>query len=137
MIRRASLDDLPWLMGLAEQAYPPEIYDRDAATAWTRSLLTSPACLFLRGERAAMVAIVKSFPYAPTVKAGYFLPVASLGSSGRELVKMTAMVLDWAKGEGAKDFYFAAVNGVDFGPLAKRFGGVPSSPSYVVSLRDV
>ncbi len=133
-IRIARVSDLPWLLKTACIAYPPGTFVAAAAEGWLRSLLQNPTCLFLRGDRAALVAIVKQLPYAPDIRHGYLLPVWSRGKAARELVKMTDMVLRWARERGASEFYFSAVTGCDFGPLARKFGGVPVSPSYVVRL---
>ncbi len=134
MIRLAKLADLPWLIETARIAYEHGTFNDAAAEKWLRSLMDSPSVLFLRGDRAAAVAIIKELPYAPGIRSGYLLPVFSRGNAGAELMRMTDMILKWAHTHGAGAFYFAAVTGVDFGPLARRFGGVPVSPSYVVRL---
>jgi len=138
MIRKATIDDIDWMMLVAAAAkYPKGTYEKKACRKYLESIIGNKNCLLLRGEKAVMGAAVISYPYAPSIKFGITLPIASMGNSGSELLKMTKQILQWAKDGGATHFDFAAVTGVDLGPLAKRFNGVPISPSYVVRFDHV
>ncbi|CAB4135440.1 hypothetical protein UFOVP1078_15 [uncultured Caudovirales phage] len=137
MIRKATIDDIDWMMSVAAVAYPNGTYEEEAGRKYWESIMGNKNCLLLRGEKVVMGAAVISSPYAPNIKFGITLPIASLGNSGSELLKMTKQILQWAKDSGAIHFNFAAITGVDLGPLAKRFNGVPISPSYVVRFDHV
>jgi hypothetical protein len=133
-IRRVASTDIPWMLAVAEGCYPDGYYEPQAAARWLEAMLASETHLMLRGTHAFMTAIVADIPWAPQRRRGMFGPVASDGSAPHEILNMTQEALAWAKGKGACDFYFGAVTGVDFGPLARRFGGRPVSPYYVVDL---
>jgi hypothetical protein len=132
VIRKATIDDVDWMMSVAAAAYPNGTYEEEAGRKYWESIMGNKDCLLLRGEKVVMGAAIVSMPYAPSIKFAITLPIASLGNSGSELLKMTKQILAWAKDKGATHFNFAAITGVDLGPLAKRFNGVPVSPSYVV-----
>lgn len=136
-IRNATEQDLDWLMFVAKHAYENGTYDEEAGKNYWKQIMSNPSCKLLRGDKAAMGAIIVSMPYAPSKKFAALLPVMSLGNSASELMKMTRMLIEWAKNEGASRFDFSAITGVDLGPLAKRFGGVPISPAYTVRLSHV
>lgn len=137
MIRPATDEDLDWLMNVAGTAYPAGTYDQQAGRNYWRQIINSPVCHMYRGERSAMAAMLVSMPYAPAQKFATLLPVMSLGNAGAELMIMTRILLDWAKEQGASRFDFSAITGVDLGPLARRFGGVPVSPAYTVRFDHV
>ena len=137
MIRKATLADIDWMMSVAAVAYPNGTYEEEAGRKYYELMMNNKNCLILRGEKAVLGAAIVSMPYAPSIKFGTTLPIASLGNSGLELLKMTKQILEWAKDKGATHFNFAAITGVDLGPLAKRFNGVPISPSYVVRFDHV
>lgn len=96
--------------------------------------MKSPNAFLMRGERAWLNVGLSSLPWQPTTKEARFLPIASQGRGMVELVRMTELAIDWAREKGASRFYFAAMTGIDLGPLAKRFGARPVSPSYVLDL---
>jgi len=134
MLRRVTEGDIPWLHQLCAAAYPSGYYDPVASEAWVRALMRAPNVFLMRGERAWLNAEVSPLPWQPTIKVARLLPVASQGRGMIELVKLTEAAIDWAREKGASKFYFAAVTGTDLGPLARRFGAVPVSPSYVLDL---
>ena len=135
VIRRVTEEDIPWLHALCASAYPPGYYDPIASEQWLRLLLCTPSVLLLRGSSAWLNGAVSSLPWQPATREARLLPVASNSPRAAwELVKMTGMAIDWAREKGASKFYFAAVTGVDLGPLARRFGAKPVSPSYVLDL---
>jgi hypothetical protein len=137
VIRPATIEDMDWLMSVAATAYPEGTYEEGAGRAYWKAIIESGKCLLLRGEKAAMGAMIVQMPYAPTVRFATLLPVMSSGNAGMELMKMTRKLVDWAKLQGAERLDFSALTGVDLGPLAKRFGGVPVSPAYTVRFENV
>lgn len=130
--RRLTPADMPWLHELCAQAYPPGYYDRDAADAWVRRIIESPDYVAMRGKSACMICGLFAYPYAPAIKIAFHALVASFGRAARELLAMTALCAEWAKANGARALLWTAATGVDFGPLAKRFGAHPISPAYAL-----
>lgn len=116
------------------RAYPPGYYDPVASEVGVRRFLASSDALLLRGNVSWLGVSVGGPWWNPKEREARFLPIVSAGQATFELLKMVKMAMDWARERGAKRFYFVAVTGVDLGPLARRFGGVPVSPSYVVEL---
>lgn len=119
---------------ICQAAYPEGYYDPAASESWIRRTSRIPDSLLLRGE-ASWLGVTLARPWwNPMELEARFLPIVSTKGSGFELVKMNRMAIDWARERGAKRFYWVAVTGVDLGPLARRFGAVPVSPSYVLEL---
>lgn len=137
MIRQATLEDIDWIMTVAKRAYVDGTFDDEACRKYWKSIIESPYCLLLRGEKAVMGFAVVGIPYLPSFKVAITLPICSLGGGARELFQMTAMGIDWAKSMGAKHCDFAAVTGKDLGALARHFGGKPISPAYRVEFNHV
>lgn len=135
-IRRVTEEDIPWLHELCRQAYPAGYYDPIASERWVRGLMKQPSTvLLLRGSLAWLCTNVAAPPWDSKKLEARLLPVASSSPKAAwELAKMTKQAIDWAREQGASKFYFAAMTGVDLGPLARRFGAVPVSPSYVLDL---
>lgn len=122
------------MMDVAKAAYLPGTYDDEAGRKYWAAIIDSQTCLLLRGDKAVMGFAIVSMPYLPAYKFAATLPICSLGNAGRELLQMTKQGLEWAKTQGAAHMDFSAVTGKDLGALARRFGGVPISPSYRVPL---
>lgn len=137
-IRRITTADREWLHEICTKAYDADYYDPVASETWFRAMMRDENHLLLRGEHGFMTAIVSGPPWAPKRLRGSFGPVASIGGASigaaLDLVEMTTQCLAWAKGRLATEFFFGTVTGADLGPLARRFGGRPVSPHYIVDL---
>lgn len=103
-IRLVTEDDAAWIHALAAKAYPAGYYDPADAEAWLRPMLRSPNHLMLRGERAMMVVEIGALPFSRKVKMARFLPVVSAGGGFRELCRMNAVAIAWARKRGAREF---------------------------------
>jgi len=137
VIRKATIDDVDWMLSIAATAYPKDTFEEAAGRNYLTAIVNSDRCLLLRGEKSFMGGAVVSIPYAPSVKYGTTLPIASSGNAASEILKMTKQILEWAKDKGVAYFNFDALTGVDLGPLAKRFNGLPISPTYSVRINHV
>ena len=135
--RPCTVADVPWMLEVAARSYERGTFEPAAASGWLLSLIGNPACLCLRGEKAVLIAAVSRLPYNPKRRRGSFMPIFSKGNAARELLEMTATALRWAKDKGADEFIMGADTGTDMGPLARRFGGKPVCPAYVVELANV
>ena len=129
-VRVVTPDDIPWLHAVCAAAYQRGHYEPDAAEIWVRAMIASPAYLVLRGRKAWMAATVSGLPYAPKYLVGRIVAVA--GKASKELFAMADIVAAWFRRMGAKAIYLGTITGVDLGPIARRLGAKPNSPSYVV-----
>lgn len=120
--------------GLCAHAYPNGFYDPEASERWMERVLKSIDNIALRGEKACMICSVFGPPYAPKSRGAYFTLIASFGDAMAELVAMTKACIEWARSKRAWRIVWASATGVDFGPLAVKFGASPISPDYGLEL---
>ena len=132
MIRRATEDDLPHLLGIASYAYPD--FDVHASILWAEQALQNPDIGIWAGEHTLGVCAVSAPFYAPSQKRGTMLFLASEPGAGYEPCKMLRVMIEWGLNErGAASFHFGEATGANLAPLAKRVGAVLDSQSWTVS----
>ena len=123
-IRRASLDDMPFIIGMAKEKYPARQIEQ--GIPWMEWCIGSPERLVLVGPNSVGVAQV-DWRYG-FERRGRLDMLASRpqASAPWEAFRMVRMMLAWAKEQGAQGtFRLDADTGIDFGPFAKRLGGEP------------
>lgn len=119
-IRVATLNDMPYMIALAQESYPNRGIER--GIPWMEWALKSPERLVLVGPGCAGVAQV-SWNYGFERRARLDMLA---GRSHWSTFKMVRYMLAWAKSMGATGtFRLDADTGVDFAPFAKRLGGRP------------
>jgi len=119
-IRPATLEDMPFLVALAQEAYPGRGIER--GIPWMEWAIQNPERLVLIGPGCAGVAQV-SWNYGFERRARLDMLA---GKSHWSTFKMVRHMLAWAKSMGATgNFRLDADTGVDFAPFAKRLGGKP------------
>lgn len=102
-----------------------------------RGLIESERSFVLRGEYAFIAVTLVRLPYNRKLIDACFLPMASLGGSGRELLVMVGRAIGWAREHGAQRFIFGSTqspNGTDLRALAAHFGAEPVCPNYKLEL---
>ena len=123
-IRRTSLDDMPFIIGMAKEKYPARQIEQ--GIPWMEWCIGSPERLVLVGPNSVGVAQV-DWRYG-FERRGRLDMLASRpqASAPWEAFRMVRMMLAWAKEQGAQGtFRLDADTGIDFGPFAKRLGGEP------------
>ena len=101
------------------------------------AIIGSDDHLVLRGDNAFITVGLMRLPYNRKVIEAYFLPVASLGNGGRQLLVMVGQAIKWARERKATRFIFGAVQsprGTDLKALAECFDAVPACANYVLEL---
>ena len=138
-IRRCVAADIPWMLSLAQEAYP----ETDAATLpeasqWIEARMKQPDIVFLRGERSVGVANLQQKFYAPGRLQAYLLFLYATREHSDFNVWEPFYILDalqqWAKLGKASCFWFGDVTGFDFEAYAKRRGGRLAGRTYVIDL---
>lgn len=123
-IRKATLDDMTFMVALAAEKYPARTIE--LGIPWMEWCLQSPERLVLVGPNSAGVAQV-SWNYGYERRARLdMLGCRATPGAALEALRMVRMMLDWARQQGAKgSFRLDADTGIDFGPFARRLGGKP------------
>lgn len=130
MIRRATLDDLDWVMGVAKARYPD--FDEAASRAWVAQNLDNPRLCPIRGEKGFALGAINAPFYAPTRLRGYMVFIASEDGAGFEPCTLLSFLVRWAWDQGAQSFHFGEDTGQNLAPLAKRVGAEMDRASFVV-----
>ena len=123
-IRRASLDDMPFIIGMAKEKYPARQIEQ--GIPWMEWCIGSPERLVLVGPNSVGVASI-GWHYGFERRARLDMLGARPTAGGAlEPLRIVRIMLDWAKEQGAQGtFRLDADTGVDFGPFARRLGGKP------------
>lgn len=123
-IRRATLDDAPFLLELAREKYPAR--QVDLAANWLKWCIESPDRLVLIGPNSAGIAQVQwNYGFERRARLDALAARPTTGAA-LEALRIVRLMIDWAKQQGAVgSFRLDADTGVDFGPFAKRLGGRP------------
>lgn len=135
MIRPATASDIPVLLAIAQERYPP--FDLMEARAWLDHAIRSQDMIVIRSERAAAVATVaKAFWGGPLRCHLLFLvaqraPGLSRRSFDEGLALMRAIDV-WRQTKGADSLHFGEETGANFEVLARMLGAKKDRPSYTL-----
>ncbi len=132
MIRRATLDDLDFLIDLAASVYGD--FNEQNARLWICKTLEVPAAVIFRGEAGAVVATVNAPFYRPAEIRAFIVFIACQDPRLREGVRLCREVVNWGRTMGAQSLRFGSQTDCDLAPLAKRLGAKTESPSFVLEL---
>lgn len=134
-IRRATPDDVPFLVELAREMYVkrPGTLDNlveQGAVGWLRWAIGNPDRLVLAGQHSGGVASV-SWYYGYERRARVdVLCARPMPGAGLEAMRMVRVMLAWARERGAAHLRLGADTDVDFGPFARRLGGIRKTEVY-------
>lgn len=137
MIRQATLDDMDWLLALANEKYEAGRMDDERCRAWLPQALGLNWMLFLRGEFGAGVASITAPFYDSKAITGHLLFVASRVNKSMEAFRIVRLLSNWAFEHGARAFAISNGTGCDLTPFAKRLGAIPVSPMYHITRPDL
>src|SRR5262249_29500104 len=99
-IRRCGIDDVPWLLELAEEAYPIGTFDKLHARYWLELNTMSAECHVVRGRRSAGVAQLFTVPWKPDTRVADLIHLFSR-NAGLETVRVVRTLAEWAFAAGA------------------------------------
>lgn len=134
MIRAASPDDLPWCVDLCRRRYA-EPMDLAALQAFLLRCIADQDVLFERTGRAFTVTRLAQVYFWPRSVAAMLILVAEDEPGAVwDIMRLARSAARWGKARGASRLSIGAETGVDFGPIAKRMGGVAATPCYHVPL---
>lgn len=130
MIRRLTWEDREWAQELCRLGYPQDYFNPEASENWLRPLLDHSSVLALRSDKAIWITALTRYPFNPALRYAMTFAIVSVGENPFTLVKMARQSVEWAKAQGAVDYIFETMTGVDLGPIARRLGAKPASPAY-------
>lgn len=121
-IRRATEEDIPHGLAIAQQAYPGRGIEK--ALDWAKWHIKQPNSLVLIGPGTLGIASI-AFKYGFEKRARLdMLAATPEKSSVIEALQQVRAMVRWAALQGATGkFRIDADTGVDFGPFAQRLGG--------------
>jgi len=139
LIRRATLDDVPWMVEIARGLFS---HIDGQATADTLSLfIQSPNVLILRGEQSAIGVYWYQWPYNPKLLMAEDLFIGSSGDDVWELLAIFGELTKILRNLGVIEFKFDLSDfskaGKSLDPFAKRLGATIDRPTYRINLKTL
>jgi hypothetical protein len=137
LIRRCTLDDVDFLLQVAEHRYGPADFDRKAVKAWLIERIPQDSIIaFFRGRHSAGCCHVGVRYMAPTHLQCYLTVIASIPqkSLSMEPFRILEHMVDWARSKGATKFWFSDITGNDLAPFVRHLGAREAGRNYVVDL---
>lgn len=136
-MRRATIDDLDWMIDLAVKRFPKIVQDRDATESWLANALVNPSFCVLLDDHGFAIGVggTTIFNKHYTV-ANIHTLVTEKGNHIWEAIRMARHIKLWAEQHGAEELYLADSTDIDLGPIAKRIGATEITPRYVVKLNS-
>lgn len=127
-VRPATVEDVPWLVETAAEAYAFEIpgFDRAGAERWVRACLVDPDTVVIRGVHTAAFAQVVRPPWDPTRPCMDLIHLYGGRGNGPawECVQVVAALDAIRKERGCVAFYIGSIY-QDLEPIARRLGARP------------
>lgn len=139
-VYRATAEDIPFLVGIAQQAYAG--YDLAEASAWAANIIKSDrAAIFFSGQAVAVVAYQVEF-WRKGERIADVLPFFSIKnpSDPWAAYRVLKAACAWAQEQGCYACRFGSslgksnstAGGLDlFAPFAKRMGATPWGTTYI------
>lgn len=136
VIRRATAQDVPFIVSVCRVAYCNVPLNYNDVTAWLFKAVRSPEILcFVSDNGFAIAHLTKPFYARPQLTMAFLACRGSKGlsSEGYRLLK-TMVDCAWAVGA---DFFFSSEIGSDLSPLASRLGAkVSMTPTFRVEWNE-
>jgi hypothetical protein len=138
--RRATVEDVPFIVALAHQCYPQ--FALELGEAWTAKVISLPnVAVFIAGNAVAIVAWQCEF-WRPTERVADVLPLFGQPTPENPLGVYTVLkaAAEWAEAQGCYGIRFGSSTGAHAGardptdlmqPLAKRLGAKPWGVTYI------
>lgn len=131
MIRVATMDDIDWMIAIAQDRYGRERVDVARVRAWLENALQQGWMQFLRGDHGFAVGAVTHAFYDPEAH-GHMLFIAVKLNKDMEGYKLARRLRDWAFSRGAVMFHISSATVYNLEPFARRLGAVPAAPSFYI-----
>lgn len=134
MVRLATIDDVPAMLEIAAERYPP--FNRAEAEAWVVRIIEHPDAILLRSTHGFAAATLYATFWEPQVmKAAMLFVCVSRKANplGFEGFRLIDAMRAWAGGRGASRLHLGTDTGVDLGPIAKRMKAKKTPPTYAVA----
>ena len=136
-IRRCTLDDVDFLLEVAEHRYGPNDFDRPSVRAWLIERIPQHSMIaFFRGKHSAGACHLGVRYMAPTHKQCYLTIIASIPQKSltMEPFRICEAMVGWARDQGATKFWFSDITGNDLAPFVCYLGAREAGRNYVVDL---
>lgn len=135
MMRPANPSDIPFLLAVAQERYPP--FDHGEARMWIEQALRTPEMLVLRNDHGAAVATVAQAFWGGPLRCHLLFLVAerARGLSRRGFhdgLELMRGIDQWRQVKGAESLHFGEETGANFEVLAKALGAKKDRPSYTL-----
>ncbi len=137
MIRRCTVNDVDFLLEVAEHRNGPKDFDRPAVKAWLIERIPQDDLIaFFRGKHSAGACHLGVRYMAPGHKQAYLTVLASIPAKtlSMEPFRICEAMVGWAKAKGATKFWFSDITGHDLGPFVSLLGARDCGRNYVVDL---
>lgn len=133
VIRRATMEDLPYCLAIAERCYPGR--GTGQAAAWGEWHIKNPESIVLLGPASLSVGCVATRYGYERIARMEVLGAVKGEASVFEPLRHMRMLAAWARERGLK-LIITSDTGIDLGPLALRLGGrrLPSAARYEVGV---
>lgn len=133
-IRRATEDDIPYMLAMAREKYPDRPVEQ--GIPWMQWCLKNPDRLVLIGQDSIGMAEVGwyyGYSFRPRLS---WLVGRPVKGAALETLTMLRMMLVWAKEKGCTEpFRLSAETNIDFEPYSRRLGGrAVTSTTYLIPL---
>jgi hypothetical protein len=136
MIRRCTLDDVPWIVIQARLAYERlvEEYSDAGAEKWAIAVIQSEKMIAMRGDKVVGLGTVLTMPWAPTYK---FCDLTHLfrapGKGVFEAFDVVKAIYQKCGEMGCRKMFIGSIF-ADLSPIAERLGGKPLNRMWVVDV---
>jgi hypothetical protein len=130
------VDDIDFLMDVAEVRYGPKDFDRPQARAWMAARMNSDIMAFFRGEHSGGCCHLSKHYMNPTKYQCFLTVLASKPSKSlsMEPFRICEAMVEWAREKGATKFWFSDITGHDLAPMVRHLGARVAGQTYVVDL---
>ena len=133
-LRRVKIDDLPFVLSLGYERYPP--FDPGRMLSWLAATLQNPQALAIRTDHAFLIGSIAIPVGQPKDRGFHVLYVCAAEGHHWETVRLLRDSISWARGSGCMEWWVSSETAVDIEPLAKRVGAKPRVMRYRLDLYD-
>lgn len=141
-VRRATVEDVPRLVELAQVRYPA--HDLSGASSWASGLITSPhGAIFTCGDSVVTVGWQYEF-WRPNDRVADVLPMYGSASNPWDTINALKAAVEWAKNQSCYAIRFGSTDGAMshqdrgfdlFAPFAKRLRAKLFGVTYIIDLK--
>ena len=133
-IRPVAIGDLPWLLSLASERYPP--FDPGTTLSWLAGIINNPQGYAIRTNDAFAIATCMAPAWHPKSPECHLLFLCAAPGEHWQAIRLARDTVRWARTQRCVKWWFSSETDYEIAAIARRLGAKRKVIRYVMDLAN-